>query len=96
MSSGVFGGLPDALVQFQTTVGTTAAACASSSPADSLTFLADASNSATLYLGNSSSVTTGNGYPMAAGASITLKISNSNLVYAISGSANQKLHTIGS
>ena len=94
--SGVFGGLPDAVVQFKTTVGTTVVACASSSPADSLTFLADASNSATLFLGNSASVTTSTGYPMVAGASITLKISNSNLVYAISGSANQKLYTIGS
>jgi len=94
--SGVFGGLPDAVVQFQTTVGTTAAACASSSPADSLTFLADAGNSATLFLGNSASVTVSNGYPMVAGASITLKISNSNLVFAISGSSGQKLHTIGS
>ena len=54
--SGVFGGLPDAVIQFKTTVGTTAAACVSSAPADSLTFLADATNSATLYLGNSDSV----------------------------------------
>jgi hypothetical protein len=33
---------------------------------------------------------------MVAGAAITLKISNSNLVYAISGSSGQKLYTIGS
>tara|TARA_B100000073_G_C23528259_1_gene490926 strand:+ start:273 stop:563 length:291 start_codon:yes stop_codon:yes gene_type:complete len=96
MASGVFGGLPDAVIQFQTTVGTSAAALASSAPADSLTFLADAANGATVFIGNSSSVTTSNGYPLAAGSAITLKISNSNLVYAISGSSNQKLHTIGS
>ena len=94
--SGVFGGLPDAVIQFKTTVGTTAAACVSSAPADSLTFLADATNSATLYIGNSDSVTTSTGYPMVAGAAITLKISDSNLVYAISGSSGQKLYTIGS
>lgn len=94
--SGVFGGLPDAVVQFQATVGTTAAALQSSAPADSLTILADANNSASIFLGNSSSVTTSNGFPLAAGASQTLKISNSNLVYAISSSSSQKLHVIGS
>ena len=94
--SGVFGGLPDAVIQFQATVGTSAAALTSSAPADSLTILADANNSAIIFLGNSSSVTTGNGFPLAAGASQTLKISNSNLVYAISSSSSQKLHVIGS
>ena len=94
--SGVFGGLPDALIQFQTTIGTSAVNIASSAPADSITFLADAGNSATIFIGKSSSVTTGNGYPLAAGSAITLKISNSNLVYAISSSSSHKLHTIGS
>lgn len=94
--SGVFGGLPDALIQFQTTVGTSAVQITSSAPADSLTFLADAQNSATIVLGKSDSVTTSNGYPLAAGSAITLKISDSSLVYAISSSSSQKLHTIGS
>jgi len=94
--SGVFGGLPDALIQFQTTVGTSAVNITSSAPADSLTFLADASNSASIFLGKSSSVTTSNGFPLAAGGSITLKISDSSLVYAISSSSSQTLHTIGS
>ena len=96
MGGGVFGGLPDAVIYIKSTVGTSAAALASSAPADSLTFLADASNSATIVLGNASSVTTSTGFPLAAGASVSLKISNSNLIYAISGSSSQVLHTIGS
>ena len=96
MSSGVLGGLPDAVIYIKSTVGTSAAALASSAPADSLTFLADASNSASIVLGIASSVTTSTGFPLAAGASVSLKISNSNLIYAISGSSSQVLHTIGS
>ena len=96
MAQQVFGGLPDAFIQEKVTVGTSAVQCPSTSPADSLTFLADPSNSAQIRIGKTDGVTTSTGYPLAAGSSITLKINNSNLVYAISASTSQVLHIAGS
>ena len=56
-------------------------------------------NTATVYIGNSD-VTDGDtaatdGFPLEPGESITLPVTNSNLLYAIAASANQKVFWIG-
>jgi len=56
-------------------------------------------NTATIYIGNSD-VTDGDtagtdGFPLEPGESITLPVTNSNLLYAIAASANQKVFWIG-
>jgi hypothetical protein len=59
---------------------------------------APAENTATVYVGLATGVTsgaTGKGYPLVPGASIFLRgILNSNLVYAITGAATQNVHAL--
>ena len=88
-------GMPTAGIQFKAAVGTSAAVLTASAPKDSVTIL-NPEGGALVYLGFTSGVTTSNGFPLKAEASLTLKISNTNLIYAISGSSSQSLHVIGS
>lgn len=50
-------------------------------------------NAEAIYIGGAG-VTTGNGYPLAAGEELALPIGNANDVYAISASGNQNLRAI--
>lgn len=64
-----------------------------------LTLKADATNTGILYIGNSD-VTAGStaatdGIPLAAGESITIPVTNSNIPYAIASANNQKIYWIG-
>jgi hypothetical protein len=63
---------------------------------ESVLLRADPSNADTIYIGSSGSVTTGNGYPLAPGETLSLEIDDIQKVYAISGTAAQTLAYIGS
>lgn len=61
-----------------------------------VTLKAAATNTGTLYIGDSSSVTAGttgstDGFPLEPGESVTLPVNNPNLLYAIASVANQKI-----
>jgi hypothetical protein len=86
---------PTTLVQFKTTVGTSVVQLATNTVTDSVTFVALAGNNNTIYLGGANNVASSTGFPLAADASVTLKISNTNLIYAIGGASGQVLHVIG-
>jgi hypothetical protein len=68
---------------------------ASSVPLKSgITILADSSNSGTIYVGASSSVSTTNGFPLAAGAALELSLSDLNIAYCISDASSQTIHYV--
>ncbi len=61
---------------------------------EEITLKADTANAGVIYLGNTTSVTTTNGYPLEAGKEIKLRTANVNSIFAISGNAGQILHII--
>lgn len=75
----------------QTTVGTTAAQVSSTSlPAALVSIKALAANTGTVYVGDSSSVTSSTGYPLAAGEETPpLPVANVDDLYIIGSAANQ-------
>lgn len=56
---------------------------------------ADVGNAGVVYVGGSSDTTTANGYALAAGAELYLQVEDLASVFAVSGSAAQKLRYIG-
>jgi hypothetical protein len=54
------------------------------------------SNTATIYLGHTSNIGVTNSYPLLAGESCFLEISNLNLVSAVGGATGQTIAYLGS
>ena len=76
-----------------TGIGTTLPAAALGSGVKLKAF---SSNTAIIYLGHTSNIGTTNGYPLLAGESCFLEISNLNLVSAVGGATGQTISYIGS
>lgn len=78
------------------TIGTTRAALAGSfTPLNTgITIKAPSGNSGTVYIGDST-VTTSNGYPLAAGDSVQVPASDLANVYAVASGAGQPIRFIG-
>lgn len=57
----------------------------------SLSIRVDKSNTGAVYIGNSNAVTTSTGYPLFAGDTLGMDLSDSKSVYAIADTANQKI-----
>ena len=83
------------MVTGQATVATgTAAAIASTQTLQNgITVVADSSNSALVFCGVDG-VTVSNGFPLAAGAGFTFSLNQADNLFAISGSASQKLNYV--
>ena len=77
---------------------TTSAAALDSTPDRScengIRLIADPSNSAAIFIGNSSAVTTSTGFPLYAGREIVLPVPTSDLIFVIAASS-QTLYYIG-
>lgn len=82
-----------AIIQFQTATSTTPAALASNACKEA-TVKNLLSNSIIVYLGSSAAVSSSNGYELNPGDSVTLKVSNTNLIFAVSASGTPSLCTI--
>lgn len=80
----------------QITVGLSALQLSSNVIENSINIKASISNNGNIYIGNSNSLTTSNGYELCAGESITLPIINSNLIYLIADLDSQKVSFIAS
>jgi hypothetical protein len=74
----------------QTTIGISAVQLANNACTRGVIVKAMNTNSVAVYLGNAA-VTTGTGYELGPGESVTIPISNSDLIYAISGTASQNI-----
>lgn len=80
----------------QQSIGLTVVQLPSNALKNSINIKASNSNTGNIYLGNSSGVTTSDGFELCPGESITLPITNSNLVYLISDTASQLVSFIAS
>ena len=78
----------------QVSVGTSAVQITTVTEARSITIKADNDNTDAVYIGDSS-VTTTTGFRLNAGEAITLYLKDPSILYAISSSADQKIHYIG-
>lgn len=90
------GGLPTSGFSNQVTVGTTAVQLPSNVLTQGVIVQALSTNSVSIYLGFSNTVTTSTGSELVAGQATSVAVSNTNAIWAISGSASQKLCFIGS
>lgn len=79
------------VAQNQVTVGTSAAQLASNACVKGVTIKALNGNTGIIYVGNSSGLTTSNGFELGAGESISLPLNNSNLVWVRASVASQKI-----
>ena len=82
------------LVSGQQTATATAAALPSHALNDTVTISAPATNLVVVYVGPAG-ITSSTGYPLAAGASITLPVSNTNLVYILAPSGSPVVAYLG-
>lgn len=80
----------------QITVGLSVLQLSSNVIENSINIKASSSNNGNIYIGNSNSLTTSNGYELCAGESITLPIIDSNLIYLIADLDSQKVSFIAS
>lgn len=87
---------PSSMGAFQETVGISAVQLTTLATQTGVTIKADDDNTDSIYLGNSSGVTTSTGYRLKPGQQVFLSSTNANIVWAISGTASQKIHVIGS
>ena len=90
--------IPTAGVQLVVTVAATAAVVATHALTSGVNLLAATGNTGDVFIGFSSSVTTTGatkGYPLKAGGTVFLELSNTNLIYTI-GTASDVLDIIGS
>lgn len=89
---------PEALVYGNNTCTTVAEQLSSTSTllAVGVWVKAAAANTNIIYVGSDSSVTTTNGYPLAAGESVFVSIDNLNKVWIYGGAAAQDCRYIGS
>ena len=66
----------------------------SAGPVEYTEIVADSDNDDIVYIGDSS-VTTSSGFPLKRGAAMGMVISDPSLIYAVSPTANQKVHVFG-
>jgi len=78
----------------QVDVGTSEVQLTTETDCLSITIKADDDNTDDVYIGKSG-VTTSNGFRLRPGQAITIYISNPSILYAISGTAGQKVHILG-
>ncbi len=81
----------------QVTVGTSAVQLDATGTATKFGVLVKAldGNAGTVYVGASGAVTTGTGYELGAGESVFLPVNNTNLIWALSSQASQKVSIVG-
>lgn len=97
-TSGSGGGgvvLPAAPLTGQVTVGTSAVQLPSNALTEGVIVRALSTNSVSIYIGPSG-VTTSTGHELLPGESTSVAVSNTNAIYAISGTASQGLCFVGS
>lgn len=87
---------PSTVRNAQETVGTSAAAFASSVALQGFTIKASRLNAGIVYLGGSSGVTSSNGFPLAAGEQVFVACANANQIYGIASQASQNVSLVGS
>jgi hypothetical protein len=87
---------PTTVRNAQETVGTSAAAFASSVALQGFTIKASRLNAGIVYLGGSSGVTSSNGFPLAAGEQVFVACANANQIYGIASQASQNVSLVGS
>lgn len=87
--------LPASFVANQATVGTSAAALPSNALTEGVIVRALSTNTVSIYIGPVG-VTTSTGHELLPGESTSVAVSNTNAIYAISGTAAQGLCFIGS
>ena len=80
----------------QQTIGLSVVQLSSNTLKNSICIKASSSNTGIIYVGNSNSLTTTNGFELNAGECITLPIINSDLVYLIANSSSQIITYIAS
>lgn len=99
LNPGVGGGsilpLPYSFVAGQVAVGVAAAAIGSNVLVEGVIVQALSTNTATIFVGPSG-VTTATGFELQPGQATSIAVNNTNVIYAISGSAAQKLCYVGS
>jgi len=79
----------------QVTVGTSAVRLANTeTPCRIVVIKADDDNSGNIYIGFSSSVSTSNGFRLAAGQAVTIEINDLSKLWVIADSADQKVCVI--
>lgn len=79
----------------QVTISGTAAQLNANPVFNSVTLTAKSTNTGNVAIGFSSAVTTGNGYLLEKGNSVTIKVPNANAIYVV-GTASDVLSVIGS
>ena len=79
----------------QATVGTSATQLGSNTLKQGVVIKASSSNTGIVYLGSTNGVTTSTGFELGAGETVTLPITNTNLVYLIATDINQIVSFIG-
>lgn len=82
----------------KTSIGTTAVQLTTNSVKfkNSITIVAPSANTGTVYVGTASGVTSSDGFPIVAGAGISLEITNANQLWLIGSTSNQSVSWIGS
>jgi len=88
-------GLPSTFKAGQTSVGVAAAPISSNTLSVGVIIQALSTNTASIFIGPSG-VTTSTGFELQPGQATSIAITNTNVIYAISGSASQGLCYIGS
>lgn len=82
------------IVSGQATIGTVATQLTSNTLKQGVIIKASNANTGILYLG-ASGVTTGSGFELSGGETITVPVNNTNILYVIASSANQVVSFIG-
>lgn len=85
------GGMSGIAAYGKATVGTSAAAL-TAQECSAVALKAASDNAGTIYIGGDDSVTSSNGYYLAAGEELTLQVSDVSQIYAIASDAAQGLH----
>jgi len=81
------------IVNKNTNISTTAAAIPTTAATGRISMAIKNNGSATIYIGDAS-VTSSNGYPLAAGAEISLDVGEQVVVYGIAASGTQDIRTL--
>lgn len=89
------GSVPSSFKSGQASVGTSAAALTSNVLTVGVIIQALSTNSVSVFIGGAS-VTTSNGFELQPGQATSIAVTNTNTIYAISGSASQGLCFVGS
>lgn len=79
----------------QVTISATATALAANQILNNMTLTAKSTNTGVIGIGFSNAVTTGNGYILEKGQTVTIKVANAAAVFVI-GTANDVMSVIGS